>query len=141
MNEAVYTVDDYYDGPLAGFADFGGKPHHYRRQFDHAADEYSDIFRLTPIADDVLPFVKEQWDLWLKWQTAFHAKETTIETHPALPQDRQRYEELKQAVGREVAANESRAVRARGKFHPTGDQVDWARLPDDESGPARANAP
>ncbi len=141
MKEAVYTVDEYHDGPLAGFADFDGTLHHYRREFDYDADAYSDIFSLTPIADEVLPLVQERWELWLRWRTAFRAQETTIETRPALPADRRRYEELDGLIWQGLTANESRAVRARGNFHATEARVEWTRLCDGETGPARSNEP
>ena len=30
-NEIVFTVTDYYDGPLNGIANFQSKPHFYER--------------------------------------------------------------------------------------------------------------
>jgi hypothetical protein len=123
MEEAVHTVNDNWDGPVAGFADFEGKPHHYEREFDYDVDEYGDIYRLTPIADDVLPLVMEKWEIWLRWRGAFYAGHTTIETHPVLPEERPRYEELDRLVRREIDQQKSRSFRARGYFRRNG--VEW----------------
>jgi hypothetical protein len=49
--EAVHSVDEYYDGPRTGIADYHGRPHVYRSVYlDHVewnADE--DRFELAPV--------------------------------------------------------------------------------------------
>ena len=37
--EPVYTVEDYYDGPREGVADFQGKSHVYKCQFSETDDD------------------------------------------------------------------------------------------------------
>jgi hypothetical protein len=32
----VYTVNDYYDGPRPGIADYQGRPHAYESQFNES---------------------------------------------------------------------------------------------------------
>jgi hypothetical protein len=70
--ETVYTVEDYYDGPRSGVADFNGQPHFYRSvyldtdQWD--ADE--DRFELTPIRPEIRDLAVEDFALWQRWQVA-----------------------------------------------------------------------
>jgi len=41
--EIVFTVNDYWDGPLKGIANFQGKPHFYERIVDSPSDDYADM--------------------------------------------------------------------------------------------------
>ncbi|MCB9925557.1 MAG: hypothetical protein H6822_25630 [Planctomycetaceae bacterium] len=93
--EIVHTVTDYYDGPRGGIAEFRGKPHIYESKFDDVADEYSEAFHLFPIDRSTLELALEDWAIWLRWELAFYRGETDRETHPALPVDRQRHNELR----------------------------------------------
>ena len=49
--EPVHSVDEYYDGPREGMADFGGHPHRYRSMYLDGAewDPDDDRFELTPV--------------------------------------------------------------------------------------------
>ncbi len=116
MREPVHTIDDYYDSPRQGIADFDGEPHYYECEFDKEADEYSDVFRLTPIADSIFKLAIEKWQIWCCWERAFHAGEVTLDTHPALAEERSRYEELKKIVDQQIASGRPNSVRARGNF-------------------------
>jgi hypothetical protein len=130
MKEVVDTIWLYHDQPRTGVAHFDGRPHYYEREFDDAAQEYTDVYSLTPISDPIFGLVMEKWQIWLRWKAAFRANETTLETHPALPQERPRYDELDQAIQREIAANRSMVLRALGDFDRKGDRVEWTKLPD-----------
>lgn len=91
MRQPVHTIDDYYDGPKQGIADFEGKPHYYEREFDEERDEYSDVFRLTPIADSIFELAMEKSGIWWRWRNAFDSGKVMLDTHPALPEERSRY--------------------------------------------------
>jgi hypothetical protein len=69
--DKVYTVNDYWDGPRAGIADFNGQPHYYECQFNEAKDDWSDIFLLKPIDSETLQLAMEDWDSWERWDTAY----------------------------------------------------------------------
>jgi para-aminobenzoate synthetase / 4-amino-4-deoxychorismate lyase len=92
--ETVHTVTDYYDGPVQGVADFEGAPHAYLRRFDDAKG-YLEVFELWPIDEVTFRLALEDWSIWRRWADAFHAGLTPQETHPALPEDRRRSDELK----------------------------------------------
>ena len=93
--EEVFTVTDYYDGPRQGVANFKGEPHFYDCIFDEARDHCSNLYQLTPVSPHVFDLAMEDWAIWERWESAFHAGRTTRETPPALPQDRARHEKIR----------------------------------------------
>ena len=124
-NEIVFTVTDYYDGPLNGIANFLGKPHFYERIFDSTRDDYSDMYRLTPIDDRTFQLAMEAWEIWRRWETAFHAGRAKMDSHPALPENVAKYEELKRVLGDGLHSGPNAVVRV-GKFSVIG-QADLPR--------------
>ena len=56
-------MTDYFDGPRGGIADYQGRPHLYESIFDDDAGEYSDIFRLSPIPEDLFELALEDWQI------------------------------------------------------------------------------
>jgi hypothetical protein len=140
VKEPVHTVDDYYDGARRGIAEFEGNPHYYECQFDVDRHEYSSVFRLTPITNEVFELAMERNRIWLRWSAAFKNGQVTIETHPALPEERPRYDELTRILDDHVAGARTASFLAEGIFvHerpiPLGDNVsgsvkaEWSRLP------------
>jgi hypothetical protein len=115
-DDRVYTVEDFWDGPREGFATFRGRAYHFRCIFDEAADDWSDRFHLTPVSEEALAAAREAWQIWLRWEEAFVARKTTEATHPALPPDRTRYEQLKKISDASVDANLNLSFVARGDF-------------------------
>lgn len=123
--ERVHSMLDYFDGPTLGVADFGGKPHVYSR-IDRRGSE-DETYILKPVPEGLMPLVLEDWQIWLRWQAAFRAGTTTLETHPALPEDRARHEELWPALEELHRVDLLGAVRARATFH-NGGEVEWRRV-------------
>jgi hypothetical protein len=89
--EEVFTVTDYYDGPRQGVANYQGLPHFYDCFFSEHARDYSNLYRLTPVSHEAFQLALEDWAIWERWERAFHAGETNRDTHPALPEDRDRH--------------------------------------------------
>jgi hypothetical protein len=118
-NEIVFTVTDYWDGPLIGIANFQGKPHFYECIFDVAQDDYSDLYRLTPVDDPTFRLAMEDWEIWCRWELAFHTGKAKMESHPALPEDAGRHEELKNILDRALQSSPS-AIIQRGTFSALG---------------------
>ena len=114
--ERVHTVTDYYDGPIEGVADYRGAPHLYVAEFDDKAGDYSSVFRLTPISPAAFGFLMEGWKIWRRWEAAVHAGAAPQESHPALPEDRLRHEELGRLAADELARPVGPTFRARGTF-------------------------
>ncbi len=125
--ERVYTMTDYYDGPRGGIADFDGRPHRSTSHFNDMADTLEDFFELQPIDDVTLQLALESWAIWMRWEEAFYAGETTIETHPALPAERVRSDELDALLEVTLAALPAGVVRAHAVFRPTEGHTDGGR--------------
>jgi hypothetical protein len=117
--ERVYTMTDYYDGPRGGIANFCGKPHEYTCPFEHWKDEYADLYELRPIDDETFRLALEDWAIWLRWDDAYTAGTVDHDTHPALPSDRQRHDEIAPVIAARLAALPGPPIRARGDFRPT----------------------
>jgi len=137
--ELVHTVRDYYDGPRSGVANFGGSPYFYDCVFDEKIDDYSDVFRLTPIDTETFNLALEDWTIWKKWETAFHLGKTDLSTHPCLPNDRQRHLEIEPILEKRLVTDPALAISRVGKFEPIGNallpkgvmrplQVKWEEL-------------
>lgn len=109
--ERVYTVNEYYDGPRLGVADFHGIPHIYKSRYADFSGGHN-TFQLMPINQDAFRLVLENWAIWRRWQAAFNEGRTTIETHPALPEDRARNAELTVAVETALTTIDSSSVEA-----------------------------
>lgn len=115
-------MTDYYDGPRGGIALFHGKPHLYESKFldfeRNAEGEYleEDHYYLTLIDDTVLQLALEDWEIWLRWEAAFHAGLTDTSTHPALPPDRSRHEILKPLLSSALLTKKDDAIVAKAEF-------------------------
>lgn len=119
--ETVFTVSEYYDGPRGGLASFRGVPHIYECIFDEKNEIYSDSYFLVPVGPDILTAAMNNWQIFLKWRGAYDAGQTTLATHPALPEDKVRYEENRRALERAIASAKPWAIRVRGEFDVLGD--------------------
>ena len=127
--ERVHTMTDYYDGPRGGIADFSGRPHLYTSRFDDLRG-YLDVFELRAVYDETFRLAIEDWEIWLRWEDAFHAGRATLETHPALPMDRARHDELAPMLAKRLAALDGPTIVARGEFRPAPGQLEvrWTVL-------------
>ena len=126
--DRVYTVNGYYDGPRLGIADVDGVPHVYEAEFDHSSDEYGDTYFASPVDENLMALVLEDWEIWLRWESAFKAREASVESHPALPQDRDRHRALQLAIGDRLRADRERAKYLKARFEngPNGNlSVEW----------------
>jgi len=116
--ERVYTMTDYYDGPRRGIASFRGTPHEYVAEFDHSKDDHAETFELRPVDAETLRLALEDWEIWLRWDDAYKAGHVTLDTHPALPTERVRHDEIAPVLAARLAALPGPAIRASGTFRP-----------------------
>jgi hypothetical protein len=114
--EPVFTVTNFYDQPRAGIANYHGALHEFQCEFDEQQDEYSSVYRLKPIDAEVLSLALEQRDIWRRWEAAFYRGDVRSGTHPALPHERERYEELAAILAPELIVPEGTAIKAVGVF-------------------------
>jgi hypothetical protein len=127
--DRVYTVSGYHDGPRSGVADLRGKPHTYNSQFSDELDEYTELFSLAEIDDDFLSLFLEAWAIWLRWDAAYRQGVATIESHPALPDDRIRHAELTFLIDERLKRISKATVIKRARFRgqiPNGLEVVWS---------------
>lgn len=110
--EKIYTVFDYWDGIRTGIADYNGMPHYYERAFVEDQDDWADYFFLKPIDEKTFHLAMEDWAIWQRW----YVSKSPIETHPALPEDRERYEEIKETLAQKLKINPNLNLRAKGKI-------------------------
>ena len=93
--------------------------HIFTSAFDAAQDDYSDMYRLTPIDDRTFRLAMEAWEIWGRWELALHTGKVKIESHPALPEDVARHEELKHILDWALQTSPS-AIIQRGWFFSLG---------------------
>lgn len=135
MKEPVYTITDWYDGPRRGVANFEGNPHSYEclwyAGIDTSSDELPGYYLLTPLDAETYQLALEDWAIWERWEAAFAAGTTTQATHPALPEDRTRHDEIEQLLLTKLVANPHSCRRARGEFSYDGGKpfVEWTIVP------------
>jgi len=114
--EKIYTVFDFYDGIRTGIADFNGAHHYYERPSDEAQGDWADYFLLKPIDEETFQLAMEDWAIWQRWYAASLARETTVDTHPALPEDRARHDEIQAILKRRLVVNPATDIKAQGEI-------------------------
>jgi hypothetical protein len=114
--EQVYTIEDWYDGIIAAVVDCNGRYHYCCGYWDDAQDCFSNIFLLIPIDDETFGLAIEHWQIWLRWNAAYKAGLVTAETHPALPAERERYEELSLLLDERLNFDAPIAFRMKAEF-------------------------
>lgn len=118
--DRVLTVHDYFDGPRLGVTELNGEPQIYEREFDHEADEYSDSYFLSPIDSVLLTLILEDWEIWLRWEAEFKAGRVDQSTHPSLPADRSRHNELAALIGDRLKTDPGNRKRFKPQFEWSG---------------------
>ena len=131
--EDVHTVDDWYDGPRTGFAQYRGTPHHYRSLYldydDWDTDE--DRFELVPVSTDVLAVALEASAIFSRWDSARKRGEIVwTEDAPssefgALAEDRDRYAIARSVILPYAEPGHPDAFVVRGRFELGCKRVQW----------------
>ncbi len=112
----VYTVTDYYDGIVAGVADFNGQPHYYECILEDEFDNYSQVFLLHPIDAETFHLALEDWDIWERWNDAREQGKVSLETHPALPEERERHDEISKILKSRLVVDSEKDIKAKAVF-------------------------
>ncbi|MDQ0467974.1 hypothetical protein [Labrys wisconsinensis] len=129
--DRVHTVNKYYDGPELGIADYRGKPYIYEKQFDAADGEDTSRFLLSEIEPELLALVLEDWQIWLRWDEAYRQGEAGVKTHPALPEERERHDELAQRIGDRLRADPRLGIVKWARFRAVDRRIEvrWLDSP------------
>lgn len=118
--EPVLTVHEYYDGPRNGIAEYRGRAHAYKGEWDEALGDWSTEFLLSPIDDEQLAVIKEDWQIWRRYAERFHTGALeTGDRHPALAVDWPRHEKLSKVVQQALQVDETIAIKASPEFRGT----------------------
>ncbi|HEX4605644.1 MAG TPA: hypothetical protein VH724_16705, partial [Candidatus Angelobacter sp.] len=59
---------------------------------------------------------KEQSEIFLRWRQAFDRGEVDLSSHPALPQDAERYAELTNRIQSVIKSKAEKRFKASGNF-------------------------
>ena len=118
--EEVFTVTDYYDGPRRGIANFNGQPHLYDCVFADEKQDYSNLYRLTPVSEELFLLALEDWTIWKRWELAFHAGEVNLDSHPALPAERDRHLYLQSLLDEQLKTDTAGCLLRAGAFANAG---------------------
>jgi len=122
--ERCYAITAWYDGPRSGIADYQGRPHLYESEFgDIAPGECDDTFLLMPLDQEAFQLALDDYAIYLRWEAAYRAGTAAEETHPALPEDRARHEDIERRLGERLVLDQAKAVRAKADFR-------WREEPD-----------
>jgi len=121
--EEVFTVTDYYDGPRGGIANFNGQPHLYDCVFAEEKQDYSNLYRLTPVSQELLLLALEDWAIWKRWERAFHAGEVNHNSHPALPAERDRHLHIQSLLDEQLKTDNERCIIRAGAFAKAGTEA------------------
>ncbi len=130
--ETVYVVDDWYDGPRSGFADYKQQPHSYRSlhldinsSADYDYDE--DRFELTPVSAQALEWAIASHQLWNKWNEAYRAGILPEEANDEriLLGDRAYDQELRIQIEQQMSLQKENSFLVCGKFELGSQRVQW----------------
>ena len=124
--EPVHAVFDYFDGVREGVADFNGRPHAIRREFDTVAGDWTNFYRVKPLNDHEFSVVMTDWAIWNRWLEAYRAGAASLETHPALPEDAETHRQITPTVNAAMAIDDENSKIAWAIFE--------TRMPPDGEG-------
>ena len=71
---------------------------------------------LTPLDQDTYRLLMESKQIWQRWQAAYDTGATTLDSHPALPEDANRSKELDEIIEPRIAIDPTTAIRRKGSF-------------------------
>lgn len=114
--EEVFTTTEYFDGPRQGVANYGGAPHFYDCIFSEVKQDFTCLYRLTPVVEQIFQLALEDWSIWRRWELSFQTGKTTVDTHPALPEDAVRHREIELLLADRLKTDPSIAIVRSGKF-------------------------
>jgi len=114
--EEVFTVTDYYDGPRQGVANYLGSPHFYDCIFSDQKQDFTCVYHLTPVTDQIFQLALEDWAIWKRWEHAFKSGKTGMDIHPALPEDAVRHGEIESLVADHLKTDPSKSIDRAASF-------------------------
>jgi hypothetical protein len=115
--EFVYTVDVFWDGPIAGAADFESKPFYFDAvEDDVATDDGGLNFTLIELNEEIFGLISHNIEIKKRWQIALEKGETTLDTEPALPEEKAQFEKNRAQIDNYLFGQQSTAIIKKGIF-------------------------
>lgn len=110
--EVVAHIWSFYDVPQEGLANFEGKPHVFFEVEENYLPDPEDpeefireaVYALHPAPEALAASLREKNEIFERWHQAWVATKGQRTDHPALPQDRERYEALKANIDPQLEA-------------------------------------
>ncbi|MBQ7902771.1 MAG: hypothetical protein IJ362_03485 [Oscillospiraceae bacterium] len=65
MADKIYTINDWWGGPLCGVADYNKTKFIYQRRFDEEMDMYTNDYFLTPVTEEDFEKIMADWNYWI----------------------------------------------------------------------------
>jgi hypothetical protein len=133
VRDTVHVMDDWYDGPRNGAADFNGVPHWYRSLYldTDEWDPDEDRFELTPLTAEALEWIRQRFAIFVRWdemritgRVRWDGDDTTF---GALPEEMDHSHELTRLID-DYLARTPPAALVRGTFEPRCTHVRWQLL-------------
>lgn len=62
--DKIITINDWFDGPKSGLAQYNGEVCIYQRIFDEAMDDWSNEYYLIPINKQEEALIMTEWEEW-----------------------------------------------------------------------------
>lgn len=122
----VYTITEWYDGARGGIADLDGEPYYYENHWNDEKNGWNEIYFLKLLDAETFALAMEDWAIWLRWEQAYKEGKTAHETHPALPSERQRHDELSAILAERLVLDRDASVKAKADFvYGNESKVKW----------------
>ena len=65
--EIVYTIEEFWDCPREGVAEYNGKAVYYKCLFDEEADDWSEVYELRELEEESLKNIFAEEGNWRDW--------------------------------------------------------------------------
>jgi len=78
--------------------------------------DFEEFYLVSPIDPALLALVLEDWDIWIRWSEALDRGEVTTKTHPALPPDWPRHDELEKLIDARLSVDPANSRRLKAEF-------------------------
>lgn len=79
--DTIFTINDWWDGPLLGLTTYKKQMCIYEHIFSVEKDAYINQYYLTPISNREAAQILKNWKEWLEWMAFDNSPERAIQWH------------------------------------------------------------
>lgn len=88
----------------------------YYFEYQGYKEKGENIYHLSPITNEILNLVIEDWIIWKRWDIAYHKGIIGKEIHPFLPEDKDRGKQIKSILDDALKITESNYIKLDAEF-------------------------